>query len=39
MAKDHRAISLVERLIRTTEQSLACIKEANKETNSTLKQH
>ena len=33
-ANDHRAISLVERLISTIKQRLACIKEANKELNS-----
>ena len=31
---DHRAIGLVERLISTIKQSLACIREANKELNS-----
>ena len=37
-ATDHRAIGLVERLISTIKQRLACIKEANKELNSyTLK--
>ena len=33
-ANDHRAIGLVERLIGTIKQRLACIKEANKELNS-----
>ena len=33
-ANDHRAIGLVERLISTIKQRLACIKEANKELNS-----
>ena len=33
-ANDHRAIRLVERLIGTIKQRLACIKEANKELNS-----
>ena len=33
-ANDHRAIGLVERLIDTIKQRLACIKEANKELNS-----
>ena len=33
-ANDHRAIGLVERLIGTIKQRLACIKEANKEVNS-----
>ena len=30
---DHRAIGLVERLISTIKQRLACIKEGNKELN------
>ena len=33
-ANDHRAIGLVERLIGTIKQRLACIKDANKEVNS-----
>ena len=33
-ANDHRAVGLVERLISTIKQHLACIKEANKELNS-----
>ena len=33
-ANDHRAIGLVERLIGTIKQRLACIKEANKKSNS-----
>ena len=33
-ANDHRAIGIVERLIGTIKQRLACIKEANKELNS-----
>ena len=33
-ANDHRAVGLVERLISTIKQRLACIKEANKELNS-----
>ena len=32
-ANDHRAVGLIERLISSTKQRLACIKEANNETN------